>query len=86
MHTHHTHTHSLTHSDVVPCPLFENDKIVQQPANLLTVTTNYANAATSFIRAKAGWYLTAVNLFRHVHLEITTQFIPFTTKDGLENK
>ena len=38
----------------VPCPLVENDMIVQQPLDYTTLSANYANAATSFIRAKAG--------------------------------
>ena len=38
----------------VPCPLFENGQIVQQPADLLTLTETYINAATSFIKTKAG--------------------------------
>ena len=40
--------------DYVPCPLFENDEIRQQPADFLTLTNTYANAATSFIKTKAG--------------------------------
>jgi hypothetical protein len=40
--------------DYVPCPLFENDEIHQQPADFLTLTSTYANAATSFIKTKAG--------------------------------
>ena len=38
----------------MPCPLFENDELVQQPADLLKITATYMNAATSFIKTKAG--------------------------------
>ena len=38
----------------VPCPLFENEKIIQQPADFLTLMSTYINAATSFIESKAG--------------------------------
>ena len=44
---------------LTPCPLFENDKIIQQPANLLTLTATYINAATSFIKAKTGQLCTS---------------------------
>ena len=43
-------------SGVVPCPVFENDKIVQQPADFLGLTSSYVDAATSFIKANAGMY------------------------------
>ena len=38
----------------VPCPLFENEELIQQPADLLKITATYMNAATSFIKTKAG--------------------------------
>ena len=41
-------------SGKVPCPLFQNEKIVQQPADLLTLTENYVKAAESFIKTVAG--------------------------------
>lgn len=41
----------------VPCPLLEMENIVQQPADYTTLSASYANAATSFIRAKAGKYI-----------------------------
>jgi arylsulfatase A len=37
-----------------PCPVFENTDIVQQPADLLSLTATYIDAATSFIKTKAG--------------------------------
>ena len=40
----------------VPCPLFENSEILQQPADFLKLTSAYVNAATSFIKTKAGEY------------------------------
>ena len=40
--------------EFVDCPVFENDKIVQQPADLLTLTENYVSAASSFIKSNAG--------------------------------
>ena len=38
----------------VDCPVFENGKIVKQPANLLTLTEEYVSAATSFIKTNAS--------------------------------
>jgi arylsulfatase A len=37
-----------------PCPLFENTTIIQQPADLLTITQTYINASTSFIHTTAA--------------------------------
>jgi arylsulfatase A len=37
-----------------PCPLFENTRIIKQPADLITLTATYTNAATSFIQKNAG--------------------------------
>ena len=34
--------------------MFENDVIVQQPADLLTLTEDYVSAASSFIKTNAG--------------------------------
>ena len=39
---------------MVPCPLVENDTILQQPANLLTLTEKYVQAAKSIIKTNAG--------------------------------
>ncbi|XP_065827633.1 arylsulfatase A-like [Oscarella lobularis] len=36
-----------------PCPLFENSKIVKQPADFTTLTATYTNAATGFINQNA---------------------------------
>ena len=41
-------------AEFVSCPLYEDTSILFQPADLLTLTTAYANAATSFISTKAG--------------------------------
>ncbi|CAI8012829.1 Arylsulfatase A, partial [Geodia barretti] len=41
-------------TDETPCPVFNNTDIVQQPADLLSLTATYINAATSFIKTKAG--------------------------------
>lgn len=55
--------------DYVPCPLFENSEIQQQPADFLTLTSTYANGATSFIKTKAGKNLhySLCSLAIHVH-------------------
>lgn len=37
-----------------PCPLYNDEKIMQQPADFLTLTQNYASFATSFIQTSAG--------------------------------
>ena len=40
--------------EFVPCPVYENSEIHLQPADFLTLTSTYANAATSFIKTNAG--------------------------------
>ena len=40
--------------DCVGCPVFENNVIVEQPAELLTLSEKYVNAATSFIEQNAS--------------------------------
>ena len=40
-----------------PCPLFENDKIIQQPADFLTLSQQYSTAATSYIHQMAGMFV-----------------------------
>ena len=37
-----------------PCPIFENDKIVQQPADFTHMALKYSGAATSFIKSNAA--------------------------------
>ena len=37
-----------------PCPLFENNTIIQQPVNFLTLSQTYSTAATGYIRQMAG--------------------------------
>ena len=39
---------------MVHCPIFENSTIIQQPADLLTIHQTYVDAATMFIKKKAG--------------------------------
>jgi arylsulfatase A len=52
-----------------PCPLFENTRIIKQPADFTTLTANYTNAATSFIQknaaAKTPFYLYLA--YQHTH-------------------
>ena len=43
-----------THTDSTPCPLYENDKIIQQPADFLKLSETYSSAATGFIHQMAG--------------------------------
>ena len=38
------------------CPLYENEKIIQQPADFLQLSQRYVDAATSFIHDQAGVY------------------------------
>lgn len=44
--------------EYVPCPVYESTydekKIIQQPADLTTLSANLANAAVSFIQQKAS--------------------------------
>ena len=40
-----------------PCPLFENDTIILQPANFLSLSQTYSTAATGYIRQMAGTYM-----------------------------
>ncbi|XP_065912186.1 arylsulfatase A-like [Dysidea avara] len=37
-----------------PCPLYENDKIIQQPADFLKLSETYSSAATGFIHQMAA--------------------------------
>ncbi|XP_064396908.1 arylsulfatase A-like [Halichondria panicea] len=52
-----------------PCPLFQNEKIVQQPADFLQLTENYVKGAESFIKTnankKAPFFLYMA--FQHTH-------------------
>ena len=41
-------------TDETPCPLYQNEKIVQQPADFLTLTENYVKGAESFIKTVAA--------------------------------
>ena len=41
-------------ADSVDCPVFVNDEIVQQPADLLTLTEQYVTAASTFIKQNAS--------------------------------
>lgn len=36
--------------DWAPCPVFENNNIIQQPANLITLSDNYVHTAKRFIQ------------------------------------
>ena len=52
----------------VSCPVFENTKIIEQPADLTSLSSKYLNAATGFISANAGknpFFLYMA--FTHVH-------------------
>lgn len=40
-------------ASTAPCPLFEDDKIIQQPVDLTTLTQRYTDAATAFIQKSA---------------------------------
>ena len=51
----------------VGCPLLENNDIIQQPVDYTTLSANYANAAISFIKTKAGIYLNTVSTFFMVY-------------------
>lgn len=37
-----------------PCPIYENTKILQQPADMTTLAERYSSAATGFIKDNAG--------------------------------
>ena len=54
---------------LVPCPLFQNDKIIQQPADFLMLIDNYMNAATSFIKQQAGEWPTPFSHWWHLQLQ-----------------
>ncbi len=46
----------------VGCPMFQNDKIIQQPANFLNIEANYIYEATSFIKTQAGQLLSCAHV------------------------
>lgn len=41
-------------SEDTPCPLYNDDTIVEQPADFLMLTENYVKFATSFIKESAS--------------------------------
>ena len=46
----------LSVADVVDCPLIENMSILQQPADLLTLTEKYVSEAKNIIQLNSGQY------------------------------
>ena len=48
------HCASSCEETMTPCPLYENEEIIQQPVDLTELTDKYSNAATGFIKANAG--------------------------------
>lgn len=80
----------------VPCPLVEIDKVVQQPLVYTTLSANYASAATSFIKTKAGRIIIISLDFKCVLLLLLHIFLqrldphfsctwPFLTPTGLSS-
>ena len=57
------------------CPLYEDNKILFQPADLLTLTTAYANAAYNFIKTNAGAIL---YLYTFNFAKLEQSFHPFS--------
>eukprot|EP01043_Picozoa_sp_COSAG02_P015738 COSAG02_NODE_678_length_18586_cov_39.649375_6_plen_163_part_00 len=55
--------------DWAPCPVFANSTIIQQPANLLTLSASYGAAAVDFViaakRRQQSWFLWYSS--HHVH-------------------
>ena len=43
-------------AETTPCPLYEDETIVQQPADFLKLSETYSTAATGFIHEMAGMY------------------------------
>ena len=60
------YTYMYVYAAMVDCPVFENDVIVQQPADLLTLTEDYVSAASSFIKTNAGTLHCTSVLYRTV--------------------
>ena len=48
-----------------PCPVFQDEKIIQQPADFLTLAETYSTAATGFIHQMAGMYTYIASLQRY---------------------
>ena len=49
-----------------PCPLFQDEEIIQQPADFLTLAEAYSTAATGFIHQMAGMYACILLVHRDV--------------------
>lgn len=46
--------YTYMYSGTTPCPLFQNEKIVQQPADLIEITGTLMKGAESFINSAVG--------------------------------
>jgi arylsulfatase A len=63
-------------NDMAPLPLIQNTTVIQEPANLNTLTENYTQQAVSFISSarNAPFFLYMPHTFPHIPLATSTQF------------
>jgi len=71
-------------NDMAPLPLYQNTTIIEQPANLSTLTQRYTEQAVSFITQSknAPFFLYMPHTFPHIPLAASSQFVG-TTQFGL---
>ena len=63
-------------NDMAPLPLYQNTTVIEQPANLDTLTQRYTDQAVSFIAQSKGspFFLYMPHTFPHIPLAASTQF------------
>ena len=63
-------------NDMTPSVLMEDDRVIEQPVNLATLTRRYTETATSFIRSAAGspFFLYFPHTFPHIPLAASERF------------
>jgi len=62
-------------NDMAPLPLIQNNTVIEQPANLNTLTQRYTQQAVSFIsKARTPFFLYMPHTFPHIPMAASTQF------------
>jgi len=63
-------------NDMAPLPLIQNTTVIEQPANLSTLTQRYTQQAVSFINSakSSPFFLFMPHTFPHIPLAVSTQF------------
>ena len=59
-------------AETTPCPLYEDETIVQQPADFLKLSETYSTAATGFIHEMAGMYSYKLSMWYNAHYQLVS--------------